>query len=1086
MEMKRLFENWNKFRSDVIEEELINEASQRFVDHVEEYLYDVGGIEGLPFNDLFEGKARVVLPLGTAVNPDTPMAELLRWFSDQGYETDFSTGLATKEFESFTGNPNDPNTKKVMRKKQQKIGKVLQRASDLIAKIRAQRDELAAAREEFYDNEPPYTGGAHPDLRDDPKWSELDAKLEKLKDEYHKHFKHETYSDTIKRYNEFWNTESRYYRENPEEMMTDYSIIVTRHPIDVLNMSDLGDIESCHSEGSDYHCNAIKDAVSGGVIAYLVETSDLDEIDVDDDEIFADNRHGRGVKGINPLGRVRLRHFVKTGTFTSDRKYSLLLPEKREYSTPVPVYEAVREWAVESQKDKWSEALVHDIDAETDENPDPMKMDPDYLRDFVRKGGEYQDTNARAIFAAAFKNYGGEGFEHAAGGEWQDSQEEEERLAMGIEQYIEQMQTLAYDLDDRADRYDKVDEKKGLGPGAYPFIESFEWKVVNPQTFKDYGTIDGAPRWDQDTYDNTHNQDSYDAAESQNDPRYGPYPEVAFQATTVLRVRGNGERNMSEMNDEERQDVTDRVMSKIKSILARAARDHKVNEDYFNYDWQDPDKKEFKPGYDESDLDLIWDVDGAVLEEDDQEDIFIMRMWYAGITSGADQWSEDHRPSLDEHLQEFYMFVDHLNKAMEHLGDLDKAMRSVLEEDEWSRPSFTSTLQKDIKDERQSFSKFLLRMDNNGGYTLTYPMHGDTLLPDDMDKENEVVMQIPAGRMPTREILHAQYKDVRKTGSWKVPSYISPKFTRQVVSNMAKLFAQAHMSAKKQLSLPLSEQEEGGRDITVQDIQEYIADGFTLALADVSYEKGSGTTQAKRDFIPDTGVPIQTVLAIVRFVLDDDRGADMGGLSYEQSQELFRAGINFVKMLDEDISLLGKEVTGVLQTLSPQTEGGYADKGIAIKQFLDRISKMVTVLDNDIEAVILDWQKGEMSGNLPGIQRLKQHKELADKSESQRQYYRRQVGQVFAGTKMSQYIDDRLDLLDGYGRLARRISQIDHPSEWSKLTDELYKEFYDWIAQHEQNYKNLQTVEELSRLFESAPNLMKLIEMQVSKVISRR
>jgi hypothetical protein len=55
-----------------------------------------------------------------------------------------------------------------------------------------------------------------------------------------------------------------------------YSIVISRHPIDVLRMSDIGSIRSCHSEGSEYfHC-AVAEAKGHGPIAYLVNSSDLE------------------------------------------------------------------------------------------------------------------------------------------------------------------------------------------------------------------------------------------------------------------------------------------------------------------------------------------------------------------------------------------------------------------------------------------------------------------------------------------------------------------------------------------------------------------------------------------------------------------------------------------------------------------------------------------------------------------------------------------------------------------------------------------------------------------------------------------
>ena len=56
-----------------------------------------------------------------------------------------------------------------------------------------------------------------------------------------------------------------------------WKLLISRHPVDVLRMSDIGDIRSCHSEGSDYFQCAVQESIGNGLIAYLVKTEDLEE-----------------------------------------------------------------------------------------------------------------------------------------------------------------------------------------------------------------------------------------------------------------------------------------------------------------------------------------------------------------------------------------------------------------------------------------------------------------------------------------------------------------------------------------------------------------------------------------------------------------------------------------------------------------------------------------------------------------------------------------------------------------------------------------------------------------------------------------
>ena len=390
-----------------------------------------GNKVSMPFNDIFDGKMRIVVPLGKSITKGTKIARILNWLEQQGYEVDFKTGLASKEFKSYTGKPGAPGTEEVMRVKRQKIGKVLQRAASLNSKyLNADAKKGEFAREWYRERGSEQMSG---DVKKE--YDQLISAHGKAYDEYHKHFKHLVYGDYLNEWVQFWNKESRFYRENPDKMMTDYSIIVSRHPIDVLRMSDFSNIHSCHSEGSEYfHC-AVKEAKGAGPIAYVVETQDLEDIDIHDNEIFEDN--DRDVEGIEALSRIRLRRFDKTGQSFSDNQYSLAIPEKRTYGVDIPnFYEKVREWALEAQRGKWEEAL---------EGGDTVSAD--YLRDFVMKGGSYRDTQPRDMFGKFFEEHGStDRFQWASGGEWWDDESEEEELIRGDDS-AERLQEMAQDYD---------------------------------------------------------------------------------------------------------------------------------------------------------------------------------------------------------------------------------------------------------------------------------------------------------------------------------------------------------------------------------------------------------------------------------------------------------------------------------------------------------------------------------------------------------------------------------------------------------------------------------------------------------------
>lgn len=157
------------------------------------------------------------------------------------------------------------------------------------------------------------------------------------------------------------------------------SVIVSRHPIDIVRMSDHDEWKSCHSPGGSFWRCAIQEAKTGGAIAYVVRNRDLNKIkDLQAKDIFKDK--DRGINGIEPLERVRLRRF-------SDDKHNYLVPDLRTYGIKnVGFYNTVKQWALSVQKDKLT--------------------DVDYSK-LKRHGGSYQDSGSKSdqIWTAFLDKY---------------------------------------------------------------------------------------------------------------------------------------------------------------------------------------------------------------------------------------------------------------------------------------------------------------------------------------------------------------------------------------------------------------------------------------------------------------------------------------------------------------------------------------------------------------------------------------------------------------------------------------------------------------------------------------------------------
>lgn len=171
------------------------------------------------------------------------------------------------------------------------------------------------------------------------------------------------------------------YSSNIQELeeMSKYSIILSRHPIDVVRMSDAKKLYSCHSEGNEYFQCAIQEAKTGGPIAYVVKTDDLKQIDpkkLQTDEIFADKL--RNIDGIIPLSRVRIRRYV------DDNEINYAIPEGRIYGENIPGFvNTVKNILKEKQKD-----IIN-----------PTELIKKFKeRKIYKRGGTYSDSSDSELF----------------------------------------------------------------------------------------------------------------------------------------------------------------------------------------------------------------------------------------------------------------------------------------------------------------------------------------------------------------------------------------------------------------------------------------------------------------------------------------------------------------------------------------------------------------------------------------------------------------------------------------------------------------------------------------------------------------
>jgi len=217
-------------------------------------------------------------------------------------------------------------------------------------------------------------------------------------------------------------------RQELAEQGDKYSIIISRHPIDVLRMSDFDDISSCHGEGRDYWKCTKQEAVDGGPIAYLVPNDEIDGLepeDFQDNELFDDQDRRRGsgaLPAITPISRLRMRRFSSDfPDSASNKEFDFAVPETRVYGTRHPVLiTKVMKWLQEKQQ-----SLI-------ERNGGRKKFT---IENFKLRGGSYRDTSD----AKLFNTYFGDSKDK---GNTTHSYEGHEMMADQAEQYRTELQEI--------------------------------------------------------------------------------------------------------------------------------------------------------------------------------------------------------------------------------------------------------------------------------------------------------------------------------------------------------------------------------------------------------------------------------------------------------------------------------------------------------------------------------------------------------------------------------------------------------------------------------------------------------------------
>ena len=432
-------------------ESVLREVTEGEMEAIESILDDIALDGALSLGNVFKDKTRLIIDFPTK-DESTEIGKFISFFETQGYEVDWDKGMisAIQEYPELKWDSDSKGRQTKSKKITMKIGKFLAKIVDLYKKQKVYIDKIAAPPQEPYE-----TRFAALGIR--KKISEI-LTDEELKRFYQIHnllnvylpdmqrllglYKKPVLSrnrsmradyDSIKKtqleptaaadwaagLSDYWQKNAGFIKEKVSGMRDDtYSIIVTRHPIDVLRMSDFEDITSCHSPPSQegvyqsYYKCAVAEAQGHGAVAYVVSTDDLlkatgaknieeAESVIQSGEIFEDETRGGDIGlGITPESRIRLRKFAyyqdnvlsSVGGSLKPKNWNdgseLAVPEIRVYGRNIPgLLNRITSWASATQ----------DIESIQDfPKTESGKLDGE---NFYLFGGTYFDTAPNSLLS---------------------------------------------------------------------------------------------------------------------------------------------------------------------------------------------------------------------------------------------------------------------------------------------------------------------------------------------------------------------------------------------------------------------------------------------------------------------------------------------------------------------------------------------------------------------------------------------------------------------------------------------------------------------------------------------------------------
>jgi len=410
------------------DEKLLREVTEEELHHIYRAIEEMEASD-LAFNELFDGKKRVVVDF-PALNTTTELGRFINLWQEMGYDVDWQKGIISGErklkttdiddmialFQSATGvmSPEGPDIKVTKRKVQMKIGKFLSKVIQIKTKLNNLKNEVRAkAPNTIFPMRQVIEVLGEDKAKD---FYRLGDQLEMLVGSSWAHTI--THNEGLaEQFADYWQKNADYIKKNLDTATDNrYSIIITRHPIDILRMGDFDDIESCHSPPSrsgagEYYKCAVAEAHGHGAVAYVVETEELldaydkktisqveDDPAFQDDEVFRDHKRDLDAGDVDPVSRLRLRqvrHYEEDEALNSSFGIGteLAVPERRIYGTKVPGFrDRLLKWSRENQSEQLRTAPRSPDYPYTKQGEEPWQFGTLNLSRFIKFGGSHEDT----------------------------------------------------------------------------------------------------------------------------------------------------------------------------------------------------------------------------------------------------------------------------------------------------------------------------------------------------------------------------------------------------------------------------------------------------------------------------------------------------------------------------------------------------------------------------------------------------------------------------------------------------------------------------------------------------------------------